>query len=102
MFPGQVTKTSEDTIVAAATIFPKADVIRVTGATAIATIDASKYGGGSGRAGGILFLIPTTGDVGLLDSGNIAVAVTMPQNHATALLYHRNLGKWYPIVSAAV
>lgn len=92
MFPGTTTKTSEGTLASAATIYPKSDVVHLTGSTAIATI-VPAYGGGFG---GIAVLVPTDGTLGLLTTGNIAVAVTMPQNRATVLVYSKTNSKWYP------
>jgi len=92
MFPGLTTKLSEDLVASAATIDAKADLIRVTGSTAIATINPNFGGGFSG----VLVLVPTDGTLGLLTTGNIAVAVTMAQNRATVLTYCKGSGVWYP------
>lgn len=92
MFPGLTTKISEDTIASAATIYPKTDLIRVTGSTAIATISPSFGGGFSG----ILFIVPVDGSVATLTTGNITTAVTMPQNRPTTLIYSKKAGVWYP------
>lgn len=91
MFPGTTSKISEDVIASAATINPKTDLVRLTGSTAIATIDPP-YGGFSG----ILVLVPTDGTLGLLTTGNIALAVTMAQNKACVLVYSKTAGLWYP------
>ena len=91
MIPGTTTKLSES-VSAAATIDPKTDLIRVTGSTAIATLNPH-YGGGFS---GICVLVPVDGTVGLLTTGNIAVAVTMAQNRATVMVYSKATGVWYP------
>lgn len=92
MFQGTTTKLSEDLQASAATIYPKSDIVRLSGSTSIATISPSFGGGFSG----ILILVPTEGTLGLLTTGNIAVAVTMPQNRATMLVYSKAAGVWYP------
>lgn len=92
MFPGTTTKISESTIASAASISPKTDLVLLTGSTAIATIVPS-YGGGFS---GVLFLVPIDGTVGLLTTGNIAIAVTMPLDRTTVLVYGKTEGKWYP------
>lgn len=92
MFPGTTTKLSEETLVTAATIDIKADVVRLTGTTGIATINPHFGGGFSG----IVVLVPTAGDVGLLTTGNITVAVTMADLRATVLVYSKVTGLWYP------
>ena len=92
MFPGTTTKISEEELASAATIYPKADMVKLTGSTDLATIVPS-YGGGFS---GILILVPTDGTLGLLTTGNIAVAVTMPQNRATILAYSKEDAVWYP------
>lgn len=92
MFPGTTTKISETVMASAATIDAKTDLIRLTGSTAVATIHPNFGGGFSG----ILILVPTDGTLGLLTTGNIAVAVTMAQNRATLLAYSKVAGVWYP------
>lgn len=92
MIPGTTTKLSEDVLASAATIYPKADLIRLTGSTAVATI-VPNFGGGFS---GILILVPTDGTLGLLTTGNIAVAVTMAEDRATVLVYSKAAGVWYP------
>lgn len=92
MFPGTTTKLSETLVASAATIDAKADLIRLSGSTAIATINPY-YGGGFS---GICILVPLDGTLGLLTTGNIALAVTMPQNQATLLVYSKATGDWYP------
>ncbi len=92
MFPGTTTKLSEETLASAATIYPKADIVELTGSTAVANIIPS-YGGGFS---GILVLVPTDGTLGLLTTGNIAIAVTMPLNRATILVFSKKNQVWYP------
>jgi hypothetical protein len=43
-----------------------------------------------------LILIPTAGAVNLLNTGNIATAVTVANGIATILIYSKVAGKWYP------
>ena len=92
MFPGLTTKLSEDTVASAASVTVRADLIRVTGSTAIANI-LPQFGGGFS---GICFLVPVDGALGLLATGNIAVALTMAQNQVTVLVYSKRFGKWFP------
>lgn len=93
MFPGLVTKLSEEVMASATTIAPKADLVRLTGTTAIATISPTFGGGFSG----ILFLVPTTaGGVATTTAGNISTVVTMPIDQVTVLVYSKLTGKWYP------
>lgn len=93
MFPGSTTKLSEELIASATTIYPKADLIRLSGTTAVATI-VPTFGGGFS---GILFIVPiTAGGVATTTAGNIAAVVTMPINQVTVLVYSKLTGKWYP------
>jgi hypothetical protein len=92
MFPGQTTRLSEDVVASTTSITASADLLRITGSTAIATIQP-RFGGGFS---GIVVLVPTDGAVGLLTTGNIAVAVTMPQNRATVLCYSKKADEWFP------
>ena len=91
MIPGRTSKLSEGVVASATSISPKSDLVRVTGSTDIATI-LPPYGGFSG----ILILVPTGSNVNLLNSGNIAVAVTAAQNRATVLVYSKVANVWYP------
>lgn len=92
MFPGLTTKLSSTVVASAATIDAKADMLRVTGTTSIATINPN-FGGGFG---GVLFIVPVDGNVATLTTGNIPVAVTMPQNRVTVFVYNKVTGKFYP------
>jgi len=91
MIPGTISKLSEDTLASAASISPKTDMVKLTGSTAIATI-RPPYEGFSG----ILCLVPLDGTLGLLTTGNIAIAVTMAQERATFLVYSKLTDTWYP------
>lgn len=92
MFPGLTTKLSEETIATAATITPRRDLVKLTGTTSLATINGLFGGGFSG----ILIIVPTEGNVATLTSGNIAVAVTMPVNRATVLVFSKTSNTWFP------
>lgn len=91
MFPGLTTKLSEEILASAATITPKADLVRLTGTTAIATI-VPNFGGGFS---GILFLVPTGGAVSTTTTGNIMNAVAMPDEQVTLLVYSKLEAKWH-------
>jgi hypothetical protein len=92
MFPGITTKISETVSASTTTVDVKTDLVRLTGSTAIATLNPH-YGGGFS---GICVLVPVDGTLGLLTTGNIAVAVTMAQNRATVMVYSKATGVWYP------
>jgi len=93
MFPGITTKLSEDSVASTTSITCKADLIRITGTTNIATITTGKFGGGFS---GVLFLVPVDGTVNTVTTGNIAVAVAMAQNRVTVMVYSKKTGVWYP------
>jgi hypothetical protein len=92
MFNGTTTKLSEEVVASAASIDVKSDLVNLTGSTAIATI-TPHFGGGFS---GICVLVPKDGTLGLLTTGNIAIAVTMPLNRATILVYSKKYNVWYP------
>jgi hypothetical protein len=93
MIPGFTTKLSEETLASAATIYPKKDLIILTGTTALATI-VPAYGGGFS---GVLFIVPTNAaGVATLTTDNIGVAVTMAQFRVTVLVWSKSQSKWYP------
>ncbi len=91
MFPGLTTRLSESEIASAATIEPVTDLVGLTGSTAIATI-TPPYAGFSG----IMILVPKDGTIGLLTTGNIALAVTIPQNQNCVIVYSQKDEVWYP------
>lgn len=95
MFPGLTTKVSENTLAAATTIYPKADVTFVsdtTTTTEIAEI-VPPYGGFSG----FLMLVNTSGNnIALATGGNIAVARTIPNLMMVPMAYSKDAGLWYP------
>ena len=92
MIPGITSKLSETVVASTTSITQKSDLINLTGSTAIATINPNFGGGFSG----ICVLVPKDGTLGLVTTGNIAIAVTMPQNRATVLVYSKKYGVWYP------
>lgn len=92
MFPGLTTKLSETLVASATTIDAKADIVRLTGTTAIATINPYFGGGFSG----IVIIVPTGGAVATTTAGNISAVVTMPDLRATVLVYSKEDGLWYP------
>ena len=91
MFPGTTSKCSESVLASATTIFPKTDIVRLTGTTAIATI-VPPYAGFSG----ILILVPTGGNVATTTAGNISAVVTMVDEQSCVLVYSKTAEKWYP------
>lgn len=95
MMPGLAGRAAEQAITTAATIAPTRDVVILSGTTSIATITPPPTGGISDN---VLVLIPTGGDVALLTTGNIAVAVTMTSLKSTWLIYSQSQSKWYPNV----
>lgn len=92
MIPGLTTKLSEETLASAATIFPKADLVILTGTTSLENIRQTFGGGFSG----FVAIVPKDGVVATVATGNIAIAVSMPQNRVTVLVYSRSQDKWYP------
>ena len=91
MIPGVTSKLSETTVASAAIIDAKSDIINVTGAVAINTINP-KFGGGFS---GFCVLIPVTGPITLGTTGNIAVGIAAVVNRAVWLVYSRSQGKWF-------
>jgi orotidine-5'-phosphate decarboxylase len=89
MIPGITSKLSETTVASATTITAKSDIVIVTGATTIQTINPNFGGGFSG----FLVLIPTTG-LTLGTTGNILVGIAAAVNRAVYLTYSRSLAKW--------
>ena len=81
---------SEGTLASAATIYPKSDIVRVTGTTQINNIMPAL----GTAVCQFLTLIPTDGAVTLGTSGNIAVGLALTQNRAQVLVFSKAAGKW--------
>ena len=94
MIPGFVSKLSESSVTAAATIGPpKSDILYLSGSTTIATI---RPPGGPGGFSSVLFIVPLTDAVATTTTGNIAVNVTMPVDRVTVLVYSKQEDTWFP------
>jgi hypothetical protein len=93
MIPGSTTKLSESTLASAATIYPKTDLIRVTGSTQIDNI-VPAFGGGFS---GILLLLPVDGALTVSTTGNVVGggSISALQNKVTMLVYSKSQSKWY-------
>lgn len=93
MFPGLTSKVSEGNLAAAATIYPKSDLVRVTDTTSttVLTTIAPPYGGFSG----VMFLQNASGaNITTVTTGNILTAVTIGNNALVVCVYSMSLGKW--------
>ena len=97
MIPGTTTKLTESKVASAATIDAKTDILLVTGATAVNTINPN-FGGGI--SSGLTILIPVDGSLTLTSSGNILVGIVAAQNRAVGLTYVKSLNKW--VISSGV
>lgn len=93
MIPGTTTKISESTVASTTSIDVKTDLVKLTGSTAVATINPAHFGGGFS---GMLILVPLDGTLGLLTTGNIAIAVTMAQKQCCLLVWSKKEAIWYP------
>lgn len=94
MIPGLVTRLSESTLVAAATISPQSDVVYISGTTALATINPSLGKLGPAQ---LLIIIPTNvAGCSTLTTGNIALAVNLTTNLPVLFVYSKLNQKWYP------
>lgn len=91
MIPGLTTKLSEAAVASTTTITVKTDLVRVTGSTNIATIVAPGEGFSQ-----ICILVPVDGNVATVTTGNIAKAVTMPQNQTCTFVFSKKTALWYP------
>jgi|SRR6186713_1811683 len=93
MIPGRVSRLVEGAPIASAATITLRDgeVFRITGSTAINTINPPL----GGRMNQTVWLIPTDGAVTLGTSGNILVGIAMAQNRITSLVYLSITGKWY-------
>ena len=92
MIPGIATRVSGAvTVASTTTIYPKTDVIYVTGTAAIATI-VPALGPGFSQ---VLFIIPA-GAFTTVTTGNIGLAATAVAGRLMTLVYDKTLAKWYP------
>ena len=91
MYPGQTTRLTESLVASSTSISPVTDLVNLSGSTAIETISPPYIG-----FSGVMILVPKDGTLGLLTTGNILVAVTMPQNRATVLVWSDLYSAWAP------
>lgn len=95
MIPGLTTKLSELNVVAAATIYAKADVLRitdVTGGTQLTNIVPA-----TGGFSQVCFLVNKSGgSITIVNTGNVAGAgtFTVLNNRVAVLVYSKLEGKW--------
>lgn len=90
---GATSRLVEGTVASAAIVVcPKAELILLTGTTSIDTITPPNVA----NTNFSIAVVPIDGAVSTTTAGNIAVAVAMPQNRATVLVYSKSKGKWYP------
>ena len=88
MIPGVVSKLTEGTVPSATVIQAKSDIVRVTGSTAIQTIQPAL------GVSQFLVLVPVDGAITLGAAGNIAVGIAAAQNRAVFMVYVKTLSKW--------
>lgn len=93
MIPGRMSKTTEDVVASAATIVVKADLVRITGSTAIDTILCPELL--SVQGGAIVYLVAVDGAVTVSTSGNVLVGTSLAQNRAYCFIYSARAAKWY-------
>lgn len=94
MIPGSVSKVVEGIPVASATsITPRGgEVFRVTGSTAITTVNPPL----GNMQNQVIWLIPVDGTLTIGGGGNFAGAsITGLQNRAVMLTYLKSTAKWY-------
>jgi hypothetical protein len=94
MYPGFTTRLSYNTQASATTIQGNADLIKLTGTTAVATI-VPKLPSPTVQAQ-LLFLLPLDGTVASTTAGNIAVVQSLIINKVAVLVYDPVTAKWYP------
>jgi hypothetical protein len=95
-FSGTISKLSERKFAAAATIDAVADVLVLTGAVGVATINPKQAGVAAQR----VILVAFDSTIALANSGNIATAATLTVGRTTTLTYTRATGKWHAELAA--
>ena len=92
MYPGSISKTTEENVASATTINVRTDLVRLTGSTQVETILSNLFL----SKGGVTFgIVAVDGAVVLGTSGNILVGQTLAQNRLYTLTYSALTGKWY-------
>lgn len=94
MFPGLVSKRSEQALALATTISPKADIVRITDTT-VTTVLATITPPYAGFSGQITFINASGANITTVTTGNIIVARTIPINMPIPLTYSKIAGTWY-------
>jgi hypothetical protein len=95
-FSGTISKLSERKFAAAATIDAVADILVLTGAVGVATINPKQAGVAAQR----ITLLAFDSTIALAATGNIAVAATVTVGRTTTLIYSRTTGKWHAELAA--
>lgn len=94
MFPGFVTRLSEEVISLTTTFTPTRDIQRVTSTattTVIITINPRFP-----NMGGILWILNSSGNaITATTAGNIATTCSIPNNTVAAMVYSPSAAKWY-------
>ena len=90
-YPGRLESHSDSVVASTTTITVKSDQVRVTGTTNIATINVP-----INNINTVIYVIPTSGTVSTVTTGNIAVAVAMAVNRVTVFVYNNVTKKWHP------
>lgn len=90
MIPGTVSKLTESTVASAGAITAKSDILYVTGAVQVNTVNP-----GLGlMQSQFLILVPVDGALTLGTSGNILVGLAAAQNRAVFMVWSKKLQKW--------
>lgn len=95
MIPGLTTKLSESNVVAAATIFAKSDIVRVTDTTS--TTQLTTILPAAGGFSQIIFLQNKSGgSITLVTTGNVAGTgtITVLNQRMAVLVFSKLEGKW--------
>ena len=91
--PGQLNHNIECKLESAESIAPYRKIALISGSTPISTIELPWI-----DFAGDIILVPLDGTISLLDTGNIAVAVSILQHKAMHVTYVPAIGKWCPSV----
>lgn len=95
MFSGYTSKVSEQNIALATTIAPLSDVVHVTDTTST-TVAATIIPPFAGFGGIMVIINRSGGNITTVTTGNIATAVTIPQNLSCVFIFSFGQSKWYP------
>lgn len=97
MWPGFTTKLSEGLLVLATTVTFNKDLLHITDTTATTVLTTIMPAFGGGQFSGMTVVVNRSGAaVTTVTTGNVAKAVSIPENQSCVFVFSKLQNTWYP------